>query len=236
MRRMFAMVLMSVLGLIFAPSALATGSDDWQPPQQGHDLCVPAGGGDAWYIYTNAHTPMPNGSTEVKSGKCRGPVIDHPVVIPSDNHPLPCGCGTPVPVPGPQGPPGQDGQDGAQGPAGPPGAQGPPGPAGPPGPPGPPGQGSPAAPTRCTSRRQIKVTLPPRYDQFKAVVSFVASDRRILRIVNGQVLVDFRGITSNQGRGVAVAIWRRGVKPVRRIYTLCTKNGVGQFNVPPAPA
>jgi hypothetical protein len=81
------------------------------------------------------------------------------------------------------------------------------------------------------------MTLPPRYSRFKAVAGYVASQKRILRILPGRkVRISFVGITTQEGRGVAVAIWRSGVKPVRRIYTLCGNAGVGQFNVPPAPS
>jgi hypothetical protein len=86
------------------------------------------------------------------------------------------------------------------------------------------------------SRRNFKITLPPGFRRFKAVLGFIGSDRRVLRIQPGRkVQIDFRGISGRVGRGVAVAIWRGGVKPVRRIYSLCTQRGVGQFNVPPAP-
>ena len=73
-------------------------------------------------------------------------------------------------------------------------------------------------------------------------MAYVASDRRVLTVgPNRGVRISFVGITSDQGRGVAVAIWGRRVgklpRPrLLRIYTLCTKNGVGQINVPPAPA
>jgi hypothetical protein len=80
------------------------------------------------------------------------------------------------------------------------------------------------------------MTLPPRYRGLKAVVAYVGSERRILRVLPGRkVHISFVGVQGRQGRGVAVAIWRRNIAPVRRIYSLCTKRGVGQFNVPPAP-
>ena len=74
------------------------------------------------------------------------------------------------------------------------------------------------------------------------VIAYVASQRRVLPVGPGRsVRISFVGMTTNQGRGVAVAIWgrrnaRTGKVPrLLRIYTLCTKAGVGQFNVPPAP-
>lgn len=233
MRRLSVVLLMTVLGLVVTPSALATGTGEWQPPEQGSDMCVPADGRGNWYIFTNAHEPFPSGTYQPKGDECKGPVVRPDHVMPVPQPPRPS-CGTTCPTgpagpPGPQGPPGV----GTPGPAGPPGAAGPPGPAGPQGPPGPPGV---APDDTCSSRRQFDITLPPRYRGLRAVVAFVGSDRRILRVLPGRkVHVSFVGITGRVGRGVAVAIWRSGRKPVRRIYTLCTQRGVGQFNVPPAP-
>ena len=155
-------------------------------------------------------------------------------------------CDKPVPVPGPPGPPGSPGSPGTPGAPGTTGTPGTPGPAGPPGPagaPGPPGpQGPPGVVRTCTSRRAFTIHLPPRFRGAQRVVAYVASERRVLRIGVGRtVRISFVGINSNQGRGVAVAIWgprlnRNLPRPrLLRIYTLCTKNGVGQINVPPAP-
>lgn len=162
----------------------------------------------------------------------------------------------PVVIPGPPGPPGEPGDQGEPGTPGTPGApgtpgtpgnNGTPGPAGPPGPPGPAGpagpQGPPGKSTVCVSKRNFTIQLPARFAGQQRVIAFVASDRRLLPVLPGRrVRIDFRGITSNQGRGVGVAIWgrkdpRTGLRPrVLRIYTLCTKNGVGQINVPPPSA
>ena len=112
---------------------------------------------------------------------------------------------------------GQDGQDGARGPRGP--------------------AGKPAS--SCTSRRVIVIHLPRSFDGQRAVVAFAGSKRRVLRVgSNRSVRVNFAGVKSSAGRGVAVAIWGRrlnGRRPhLTRIYSLCTERGVGQFNVPPA--
>jgi hypothetical protein len=155
-------------------------------------------------------------------------------------HPPPNGCGTtcPQPVPGPQGPVGPQGPPGpASTIPGPAGVPGPIGPQGPAGAPGGPSNGQPVPPTQCKSRRTFLLTLPPRYRGLRAVVAWVGSRRQILRVQNGRrVRISFVGIEGTQGRGVAVAIWRRGIVPVRRIYAICSERGVGQFNVPPAPS
>jgi hypothetical protein len=84
------------------------------------------------------------------------------------------------------------------------------------------------------------VHLPAAFRGQTSVVAYVASHRRTLRVGAGRsVRIDFRGITTQQGRGVAVAIWGRRTASGRRakitrIYTLCTTDGVGQFNVPPS--
>ena len=65
------------------------------------------------------------------------------------------------------------------------------------------------------------------------MTAFVASHRRFLHVSpTRRVTIDFRGIRAAQGRGVAVAIRRRGLPSVLRVYTLCTRDGVGQVNVP----
>jgi hypothetical protein len=70
------------------------------------------------------------------------------------------------------------------------------------------------------------------------VIAWVASTRKVLPVLPGRrVHISFVGIHARAGRVVAVAIWghrnRQGKRPsLRRIYTLCTKDGVGQFNVP----
>lgn len=124
------------------------------------------------------------------------------------------------------------------GPAGTPGANGAPGPAGPAGPAGPTGARGPAGPNIkvCVSRRAFRLHLPPRFGHVTQVIAFIGSKRRVLTVRQSDrtVRISFAGVRSSAGRGVAVAIWRRGgVPPVRRIYTLCTERGVGQFNVPP---
>ena len=150
--------------------------------------------------------------------------------------------------PGVPGPPGEPGQVGPQGPIGPIGPAGPAGPAGlngapgaigPQGPVGPPGARGPAGPglRSCTSNRAFRIHLPPRYAGIRAVRAVVASRVRVLRVRQSDrtVRISFVGIRSRAGRVVAVAIWRRGIPPVRRVYTLCGGRGVGQFNVPPRP-
>lgn len=228
MRRIVVVALMSVLGLICAPNAFATGSDEWSPPTRGSDMCVPAGVPDQWYIFTNAHEPYPMGSYQPKGDQCKGPVVrpDHVYPQPSPQRPQ---CGTTCPTP-PGGPPGQTGPQGPQGPpgVGTPGTQGPAGPAGPAGPP--------AEERTCTSRREFDLTLPPRYRGLRIVAAYVASEPQTLRVKPGRKIhISFVGVSGRRGRGVAVAIWRQGIRPVLRIYSLCTNVGVGQFNVPPAP-
>jgi len=169
---------------------------------------------------------------------------------------------------GQQGPVGPQGPPGPQGPAGPAGPQGPPGPPGPAGinplvslepagancPTGgvklvsPAGtffacnglNGAPGAGQRsCVSRRVLTLRLPAAFAGRRAVVAFVASHRRVLRVLPGRrVRISFAGIRAREGRVVAVAIWgRRGangrVPRLVRLYTVCSTDGVGQLNVPP---
>lgn len=86
----------------------------------------------------------------------------------------------------------------------------------------------------------ITITLPRNFAGQRAVIVFVASQRRLLRVLPGRkVRVSFRGVRTVRGRPVAVAIWGRrsvttGRRPnVTRLYALCTDRGVGQINVPP---
>jgi hypothetical protein len=127
-------------------------------------------------------------------------------------------------IPGPQGP---------AGPAGPAGAQGPQGPQGP--------QGQP--PALLTSRRTLTIHLPASFAGAKRVVAFVASHRKLLRVLPGRrVRVSFAGIKAPVGgKVVAVSIWGRknvnGVRPrLTRIYTIGTRNGVAYINVGPSAA
>ena len=155
---------------------------------------------------------------------------------------------TPSLCPGTPGPPGEDGAPGADGSPGADGADGAPGADGvdgvdgvngldgQPGPRGP--RGPSGKPQSCTSRRVITIHLPRTFDGQRAVAVFAGSQRRLLRVGAGRsVRVSFRGVSSNAGRGVAIAIWGRrlnGRRPhLTRVYTLCSKRGVGQFNVPP---
>jgi len=155
-------------------------------------------------------------------------------VFPGDT---PSTCpGEPGP-PGEDGAPGADGTPGADGADGAPGADGEPGPQGEPGPRGP--RGPSGRPARCVSRRIITVHLPPSFAGQRAVVVFAGSTRRLIPVRPGRaVRVSFRGVSSTAGRGVAIAIWGRRINGRRphltRVYTLCSKRGVGQFNVPPA--
>lgn len=155
-----------------------------------------------------------------------------------------------------------NGVQGPVGPAGPAGPQGPPGPAGPAGinplvsvePAGancanggvkfvsPQGtffacngrDGTNATPRTCVSRRRFTIRLPRAYQGVQIVRAFVASRQRFLHVSpTRRVTINFRGIRAREGRGVAVAIRRRGFPSVLRVYTLCTNDGVGQINVPP---
>jgi Collagen triple helix repeat (20 copies) len=136
-----------------------------------------------------------------------------------------------VVVPGPQGPPGPPGPAGTNGTNGTNGVNGVNGVNGAPGAPGAPG----ASPRSCTSRRSFKLRLPRAYQGVRIVRAFIASHERFLHVSpTRRVTINFRGIRASQGRGVAVVIRRRGFPSVLRIYTLCTRDGVGNINVPPA--
>jgi len=135
--------------------------------------------------------------------------------------------------------------NGADGAPGPPGPQGPAGPQGVPGPAGAQGpQGRPGRPLALRpSRRTMTVHLPKTFAGAKRVVAFVASQRRLLRVLPGRrVRISFAGIKAPVGgKVVAVSIWGRknvnGVRPrLTRIYTIGTRNGVAYVNVGPSAA
>jgi hypothetical protein len=126
-----------------------------------------------------------------------------------------------------------NGLPGPQGPAGPPGPAGSQGPQGPAGPPA----------AQHTSRRTITITLPVTFAGSRRVVAFVASHRRLLRVLPGRrIRVSFAGLKAPVGgKAVAVSVWGRknvnGVRPrLTRIYTIGTRNGVAYVNVGPSAA
>lgn len=85
----------------------------------------------------------------------------------------------------------------------------------------------------------ITIHLPRTFNGQRTVAVFAGSQRVVRRVGPGRsVRVSFRGVSGTSGRGVAIAIWGQridGRRPhLTRVYTLCSKRGVGQFNVPPA--